>query len=103
MSDIQPTNLVTTDRPDTAQRATVRHLPWYVMILVRVVRVYLMTLLGLLGVGATGQLPATAAPDFAHVLLAAALTAIGPAVVSAIWNATELLAQLDIRQPQLRA
>lgn len=103
MTDVQPTNLVTTDRPDSADVATVRPLPWYTMIGVRVARTYLMSVLGLLGAGASGQLAPVAAPTFYDTLLVAALTSIGPAVVCAIWNATEILAQLDIRKPELRA
>lgn len=99
----EPTNLVTVDRPETADIATVRPLPWWQMILVRVARTYLMSVLGLLGAGASGQLAPLAPTGFYATLVTAALTSIGPAVVCLIWNATEILAQLDIRKPELRA
>lgn len=102
MTDRQP-NLVTTDRPEVASIATVRPLPWWQMIGVRVLRTYLMTVLGLLGAGASGQLAPVGVVTFYDALLAAALASVGPAVVCALWNATEILAQLDIRKPELRA
>jgi hypothetical protein len=96
-------HLVTTDRPQLGEVARVRPLPWYAMIGVRVARLYLMTLLGLLGAGQTGVIDPVNALAFAVQLKGAALAAIGPAVVCLLWNATEILAQLDVRKPELRA
>jgi hypothetical protein len=73
------------------------------LVLVRVVRTYLQTLLGLLTAGmaggATGLLPFV---DFQDLLVKSASLAIAPAVVSAIQNVLEVMAKWDESKPELR-
>lgn len=62
--------------------------PWYVMVLVRVARVYLQSLLGLLA----ADFATTAINwDFVNV----ALVALSPALVSLLQNSVEILSKLD--------
>lgn len=76
------------------------------VVLVRALRVYLQTLVGLLGTGALASdfLPSDLLPagDFAHALKVAAGMSLGPAFVCAAQNAIELLGRLDERLPHLR-
>ncbi len=76
------------------------------VVLVRALRVYLQTLVGLLGTGAiaSGMVPPDLLPagDFAHALRVAAGMSLGPAFVCAAQNTIELLGRLDERLPQLR-
>jgi hypothetical protein len=91
--------VVVTDRPG-AELPTVRPLPWYAMIGVRVLRVYLMGLVGFLTAGIVGSPDAV---EFATLLRHAASLAVAPAAVSLLVNSTEILTKLDQTQPQLRA
>lgn len=71
-----------------------------VMILVRAVRVFLQTLIGLV---TTGLASPTALPakDFAHLLLLCASLSLAPAVICIIQNAIELLGKIDQSHPTL--
>ena len=80
---------------------TIVTMPWYLAALVRAARVYIMTLLGLLGASATGIAP-VAFSDFSVALLSALQTAVAPAIVSLLWNTGELLSKLDETRPELR-
>jgi hypothetical protein len=77
------------------------------IVLVRAARVYLQTLVGLLGTigtGITAGLGVTlTAGDFWHTLVACASIAVAPAVMSILLNTAELLAKLDESNPGLRA
>ena len=73
-------------------------------VLVRVVRVYLMSLIGFLGIAATGTLPTdpVAPLDAWQKIVLAAGLALYPAFVSLLWNALELLARVDEKAPEVR-
>jgi hypothetical protein len=104
---------VVTKRTDMATQpqldsVTVIGMPPWKIVLVRSVRVYLMTLLGLLGAAGIGVTTYTAVTLHTAITMmqtagTCALVAIGPALVSAGWNAVELLAKWDTTSPQLRA
>lgn len=77
------------------------------IVVVRALRVYLQTLVGLLtalgsGVAASVGVTLTAG-DFWHLLAACSSIAVAPAVISAITNTVELLARWDASHPELRA
>jgi hypothetical protein len=77
------------------------------IVFVRALRVYLQTLIGLLGafgLGAASEVGVTmTAGTFAHTLLACASLALAPAIMSVLQNTVELLAQVDARLPKVRA
>jgi hypothetical protein len=79
--------------------------PWQI-ILVRALRVYLQTLVGLLtalGTGAAATVGVSlSVGDFWHLLLASASIAVAPSVMSVLLNTIELLAKIDATNPQLR-
>lgn len=115
----EPAKVVVTERPDLPTD-TVAHTPAGMsdlcvvvmrpigIILVRALRTGLQAFLGALGVGAAGPsipgasdvLPPGA---FGEKLLAAAWVGVVAALITAIWNAGELLAKLDTTRPELRA
>jgi hypothetical protein len=73
------------------------------LVLVRVVRTYLQTLLGLLTAGmaggAAGIIPFN---DFQDLFIKSVTLAIAPAVVSALQNVLEIMAKLDATHPEVR-
>ena len=80
--------------------------PWQI-VMVRTVRVYLMTLVGLLTVtgtpiGSSVGLTLTATA-FWPWLVTCASVSVAPAVIALLQNAIELLAKLDATNPTLRA
>lgn len=87
-------------------------MPWWQIIGVRVLRVYLQSLAGFLTANVTGftdvvleatadvQLPAMA---FWGKFVTAASLAVAPAVFTLIQNAVEILTAIDVRKPTLRA
>ena len=85
-----------------ADNVDVVQLPWWQMIGVRALRVYLQSLVGLLGAAALGGLDVPAA-DFADKLWVCAGLAIAPACISLLQNSLEILTKLDTSRPQLRA
>ena len=72
-----------------------------VVVLVRTLRVYLQTVVGLLTTGALAGDLVPAAQTLTSLEVAASL-AVGPALVCALQNAVELLTRLDETMPQLR-
>lgn len=102
MAEAETMKTVVTQRVETVpgdpNRAIVQivAMPWWQIIGVRVARVYLMTVVGLLGGGATGVISSID-------LKTAFLGAIGAAVISMLVNSIELLARLDQTNPQIRA
>lgn len=108
MTDVP--NLVTTDRPEEPAIASVRPLPWYAMIGVRVARTYVQTLIGLTAIFLVipADLPAPVQASFVLgpivvKCVVAAQWALVPAFVALLQNVYEILAELDIRKPELRA
>lgn len=73
----------------------------FAIILVRALRVYLQTAVGLMTTGALANDLIPAAAVLGHWRVAASL-AVGPALVCAAQNSLELLARLDEKMPQLR-
>lgn len=80
--------------------------PWWQIVLVRVARVYIQSILGLLGVTSSGlanavgaQIPAS---TFLHQLQVAASLSLAIATITALQNIGELLAGLDTKRPTLR-
>lgn len=105
-----PTNLVTTDRPEVASIATVRPLPWYWMLGVRVLRTYLQTLIGLTAIFLVipSEIPAPVQASFVLgpivvKFVVAAQWALVPAFVALLHNLYEIVSKLDINRPELRA
>jgi hypothetical protein len=78
-------------------------MPWYQILGVRALRVYLQSLVAFLTIApaavAGGILPA----EFAMNVQQAALMAVAPAAMSLIQNALELIIRLDESSPKLRA
>jgi len=74
----------------------------FTIIVVRVMRVYLQTLLGLVtaGLAAPKAIPVA---DFAHLVILSASLSVAPAAICAIQNGIELLAQFDQKHPTLTA
>jgi hypothetical protein len=74
---------------------------------VRAARVYLQTLIGLLGafgLGVATDVGVTmTAGTFWHTLVACGSLALAPAIMSILQNTVELLAQVDASSPQWRA
>lgn len=91
------------DATPNVQTVTFSYIAPIKLVLVRVVRTYLQSLLGLLTAGmaggAAGMIPFT---DFQDLLVKSASLAIAPAVVSAIQNILEILTKLDETKPELR-
>lgn len=91
----------------TAADVDIVTMPWWQIILVRAARVYLMSVIGLLGSVGTGAAAASGVQmpvgDFTTLLVACLGASIGPAVVSILTNGAELLAKLDQTKPELRA
>jgi hypothetical protein len=77
------------------------------IVLVRAFRVYLQTLVGLIGALGTGVAATVGvtmtAGGFFHLLLACSGIAVAPAVMSILMNSTELLTKWDASHPELRA
>lgn len=102
---------VVTERADVSTKkelndVTVVSMPWWKIVGVRALRVYLQGLVGFLTANATGATTAvTGIPvgDFGQQIVTAASLAVAPAVFSLLTNAIELLARLDQRAPQFRA
>lgn len=82
-------------------------LPPWKMVLVRVTRVYLQSVLGFLiaaSSGAVTELGIKLPPgDFYGLLLTCCLLGVAPATISLIQNTVEILTQLDTSNPSLRA
>jgi hypothetical protein len=107
------TSTVVTERSDMTtehqlnQVLVVGMSPWKI-VLVRSLRVYLMSLTGLLGaagIGVTADVGVTmhAAVTMLQAVGACLVLALGPALVSAAWNTIELLKKWDASHPMLRA
>lgn len=109
MADPITTVVVSRDGVQSTVLATPAHMPDLVVrvmspvaiVLVRALRVYLQTAVGLVttGVLAHDLVPAAQVLDSWQV---AASLAVGPALVCAAQNALELLARLDETMPHLR-
>lgn len=74
------------------------------VVLVRTVRTYLQSLLGFLGAATLGVLPTDPTDPLSawHKIVLAAGLALFPAFIAAAQNVLELLAKLDVKEPQLR-
>lgn len=98
------TNLLTEKQLDKVE---IIPMPWWKIVLVRAGRVYLMSVVGLLGSVGTGAAAASGMQmpvgDFSRLFLACAGASLGPAVISLLTNGAELLAKLDQSHPSLRA
>ena len=102
---------VVTERADlsTKEETTavkVVTMPWWQIVGVRALRVYLQGLVGFLTANATGATQAvTGMPmgDFAHQLTVAISLSVAPAVLSLLLNSVELLSKIDQSHPTLRA
>lgn len=95
---------LTTERQ--LEQVEVITMPWWQIIGVRFLRVYLQSLVGFLTANTTGLTEAvTGIPmeQFGNQLGLAAQLALAPAVLTLIQNGIELLAKLDQRAPQMRA
>ena len=85
---------------------TVVAMPWWQIVGVRGLRVYLQGLVGFLTANTTGATEAlTGIPvgDFGNQVVIAASLAVAPSVLSLLTNIIELLAKLDQSHPTLRA
>ena len=100
--------VVVTDRGGdvslTSAEAEVVPLKPLVRIIIRTLRIYLITALGLLGASVAagaGTFDPLPAGQFFDKLGTALSYSIGPAVVSLLWAVVELLGRIDETQPQL--
>lgn len=75
-------------------------LPWWAMIGIRVLRVYVQGVIGFLGTGFVGLTDGT---TMWNTFLHALLLAIPPAVVSLFMNSAEIMAKVDTNNPVVRA
>lgn len=103
------TTVVTQRRDVTTARqlkaVEVVSMPWWQIVGVRALRVYLQGLVGFLTANTSGATEAiTGMPmgDFGHQLVMAMSLAVAPAVLSLLMNVTELLARLDQTNPRMR-
>lgn len=90
--------------PGQVNTVEVRVMAWWAQVIVRATRVYLMSILGLLGVDA--QHGTLQADDFAHfgpLLLRALNMALAPALVSLLWNINEHFQGWADKFPEMRA
>jgi hypothetical protein len=82
-------------------------LPPWKMVLIRVARVYLQSVLGFLiatSSGAVTELGVSLPPkDFYGLLLTCSILGLAPATISLIQNTIEIFTQLDTSNPSLRA
>jgi hypothetical protein len=98
--------VVVTDRGAatiTAASVEFRPMNAVLRVLIRTARLYLFTVLGLLGVDTTGVFDPLPPGEFLAQLLVALGYSIGPALVALIVNTLELLAKIDENMPELRA
>ncbi len=108
MTDVTTVVTARADMTTAKQLNTVEvvAMPWWQIVGVRALRVYLQGLVGFLTANTSGATEAiTGMPmgDFWHQLLMAMSLAAAPAALSLIMNVTELLAKLDQSHPTLRA
>ena len=87
---------------ETDSPVLVKAMPIWLMLLVRVTRVYLQTFFGLLGADAVGIIDVTVGEDWAR-LASVAVAALAPATVTLLQNSLEFLTKLDVTKPALRA
>lgn len=73
------------------------------IIAVRATRVYLQTVVGVIGAGQIGAMAAIMPDEFAARAVLAMQIALAPAAMSALQNTLELLAEWDSKYPQTRA
>lgn len=102
-ADATPIKTVVTDRPDQAAVPATKAVPMspIAIIGVRVARTALQSFLGILtGMMVTDLIPHT---DFLDLFIKAASLSVAPIVLSALHNAAELLAAIDVSNPRLRA
>lgn len=98
-----PANGVVVQTPGPLPNWKVVVVPGFFQAVVRAVRTYLQAVVGLLGGSMTGVLPAPVpVGDFWAALMFAAGAALLPAMVSLLWNLSELLGQWDKTRPELR-
>lgn len=88
---------------DTPGAVTVVTLPWWQMLMVRVLRVYIQGFLGLLGADSVGMIELAKAGTAWQHIAAVAYVATAPAFISLLWNASEFLTNLDQTRPGIRA
>lgn len=98
-------NMTTVKQTDKVQ--VVLMPPWKI-VAIRSARVYLMSLIGLLGaagIGVTADVGVTmhTAVTMLQVTGACVVLALGPTIISAAWNTIELLKKWDASFPELRA
>jgi hypothetical protein len=100
----QPVRTVVTDRAGETERPIVAvKLRPLTLVLVRVARVFLMSLVGFLGVSLAGDLQTGLdVLEFGQRLHGAARLAVAPAAMSLIWNAIEMLNRWDVTRPEMR-
>lgn len=79
----------------TGNAVTVKSMPAWQMIAIRVARMYLQTVVGFLGAEGVGVDLGGLAGVF--------LLALAPTIVSLLHNTLEILTKLDVTHPQLRA
>jgi len=91
------------DTPTTI--TTVVTMPGWQMVLVRAARTYVQCLLGFLTASSTGLAGAAGIPiaQFGNQFAVAATLAVAPTVVSLLMNVGEILTDLDVNRPGLRA
>lgn len=100
-----PPGPATDSPPAPPPPVKIEALPWWQMVGVRVVRVYLQCLMGFLVVGGTGLGDAAGVPldQFGGSFIVAVKLAVAPAVVTLIQNTLEIVTKLDVTRPELRA
>lgn len=89
----------------TAGATTILTMSGWKMVLVRCARVYLQSLLGFLMADSTGLAAAVGIPldKFGGALWVAATLAVAPATISLVQNIIEILTNIDVNSPALRA
>lgn len=85
--------------------ATVVTMPAWQMVLVRAARTYIQALLGFLTASQSGLAAAVGIPigEFGNQFYVAATLAVAPTVIAFLMNLGEILSDLDVNRPRLRA
>lgn len=88
-SDVAPVQVVT--------------MPAWQMIAIRAARTYIQCLIGFLGATPAATALGIPLPQFGNQFVVAASLAVAPTVVAILMNLAEVLTNLDVSQPSLRA
>jgi hypothetical protein len=88
---------------ENIQSVTVNAMPIWQLVLVRVMRMYIQSLLGLLTLDGLGVIKMEGVLEDWSLISSAMLTALAPTFISFMQNTLEFLTKLDVKNPAWRA